>query len=415
MADRIDRFVREAEAKVNAIGASQCVVAGQAPLPAFAYLGQRLQGMTVPITFVNLQRGKGIWDVVKAPQASRAEPQVFAVRPPPLGRDRTGRIVLGIQCSSDYGFENELVEAMVAEEGDWLLGSYGVVRSESARARPLVASDLDGLMGQVEEALAWMAKERVTSQGLTVAIGGPAWVAFWVGNRLNPNNFGHRLDFPNFAGGRYVSALSVPMRRAPMRARLLFVGAEPDNQGKTRGARMGDVFEKYLPRELVHVVGAATVEIFQTKIAEVRPEILHIHGHGAGDRSGSLAFEAEGWTSLRVEGRSVVDLIETSEVRPRLVVLSACYSEALAEEMLAVAECVVFTTTKLEYKVAIDFAEGLYQALGRGEPVARAIRQARSRVGALWREGAKAKIDWKVAPGCDAETMVLYAAGAGAR
>ncbi|MBK8230633.1 MAG: SIR2 family protein [Candidatus Eisenbacteria bacterium] len=416
LAERLDVYVRQAEAKVDEIGATRCVVAGQAPLPAFAYLGQRLQGMIVPICFVNLQRGKAVWDVVNEPQASPTGQQVlFEATPPPLGRDRQGRMVLGVQCGGDYGFGDAIVEDMITEEGGRLLGSYGIVRSEGHRTAPLVPTDLDGLMGRVDEALAWMAKERVTSQGLTVALGGPAWVAFWVGHRLNPNNFGHRLDFPNFAGGRYVSALSVPMRRAQTRARLLFIGAEPDNQGKTRGALLGDVFGKYLPRDLVRVIGAVTVPVFQKALAEHPPDILHIHAHGGADQSGALAFEADGWRSQQVEGQAVVELIRASGVRPRLVVLSACYSETLGEALLGLAECVVFTTTALKYKEAFDFAEGLYEALGRGDPVGRAIRQARSRVGAMWREGAKAKIQWKAAPGRDVETMVLFPRGAGSR
>jgi hypothetical protein len=204
LAAKLDRLVADAEA-VALTRVSRCLVAGQAPLPVFAYLGQKMRGLAVPITFLNLRRGEGVWDRVERPQARAGgvfESKVLGGR----GGGGPGRVVLGVFCSQTYGFDESMVLGMIEAEGGALLGSYHVARMESAA---MEGEALGELMGQVEVALRHLGTLGATG-GLTLAMGGPAWVAFWLGNTLNPNNFGGWLDFPHFAGGRYVSALAAP-------------------------------------------------------------------------------------------------------------------------------------------------------------------------------------------------------------
>ena len=403
----------------------QYVIAGQAPLPVFAYLGQLMQRAEGPIYFVNRRPKSWQWDLVTG-TAAPAENDLFQVVQPERGTDDVGRVALSVRCSSGYPALKEQLKARVKAEGSTLLGTYEIVNGSSAF---MTDADLSVLLAHVRDAIAWMDGRCESMDGLIVALGGPAWVAFWVGRELNPYVFGGRVDFPNLVsagkGRRYERALASPMHKAPWLsppAKVLIVGAEPDNATRTRGAKAAGSIQRALEREHgrkspsyeLRSVGAATIEEFIRELNIERPDILHLHLHGSEDAQG-VTLEDEQGEGKCVPVESFVSMIKSTNVRPSVVVLSVCNSMALGPALVTreglfeseIAECVIYMDGVVGYDAAIDFASSFYGAIGRGESLATAIHQGRSRVLAAWGEKASDLIKYELAPGVDAQDVFL--------
>lgn len=396
------------------------VVAGQAPLPVFAYLGQLMQRMG-EITVINRRQGSLEWDVVGPMEGVERGEDLFEVEEPERGREQRGRVVLSIRCSNGYPYTEDMIEPSIRDEGGYLLCSYKIVNSRASHQRqPMTARELAVLLDHVRGAVAWMESRCAAMDGLVIAFGGPSWAAFWIGHTLNPYALGKRLDWPNLIGGdgrRYVRALSSPMHRAPWldgKAKLMFVGAEPDNSTRIGGARAFSAIQQTLEREFqrsdtyeLRTVGATTVREFGRELELFKPDILHLHLHGREDKQGGLIFEDERGDRKPVPPEAVVDLLKSSGCTPTLVVLSACHSAALAPLLDEIAECVVYMTGEVGYPVAIDFARMLYGALARGRTLGDAIAQGKSAVHGEWGKAENEKIGWLCAPGVEPAEVVL--------
>jgi len=414
-----------AKAAAPAGAKTRYIVAGQAPLPVFAYLGQLMQHVGGPIALINLRRGTDVWDVIDSEALTRGDRDLFAIDKPGLARDKSGRIALVVRCSIDYLYLEDPLAERVAAEGANLLCSYKITYSKSHKKEPMVATDLAVLLDHVRDALSWMGEEEVEADGLVVAIGGPAWVAFWIGLELNPYTLGDRVDFPNLVGRRYVPALASPMHTAPWiecPARILFAGAEPVNGARTRGAKAFDSIQDAL--ELEHgrdnpvlkfrFKGAIRLDMFQREVELYSPDILHLHLHGRKDGNG-FAFEKEGGDGKLVDADGFIEMLRSTKVRPALVVLSACNSAAMGPAMVAresliasgIAECVVYMDGEVPYAVAIAFASVFYGVLARGNTLLTALDQGKSRVRAEWGEKSAQMIKYLLARGLAAEEIQL--------
>lgn len=229
---------------------------------------------------------------------------------------------------------------------------------------------------------------------------------------------GPRIDFPNFVPGQgYVRALSSPMHKAPWldgKAKLMFIGAEPDNTARTRGAKTVDAIQGALEREVVgadacevRVKGAVTVKEFLRELDVFKPDILHMHLHGTAEGPCGLVFEDEQRTQVVVPAEAVIEMLRATKVAPALVVLSACNSEPLAPLLDEIAECVVSMNGEVGYAVLIDFSSAFYGALARGRSLAEAIAQGKSAVHGRWGRDENEKIGWRCAPGVEPSEEVL--------
>lgn len=222
LATKLDALILEVES-IAPRRASRCIIAGHAPLPVFAYLGQRMQAMTIPIIFASRRQAEADWELTERPQVRPTTVRGRFTSTPPLA-ERDGSLILAIMCSNHFVFEDRMIAPMVDVSGGHGVTTYKITSTASHLSDPLGCKELDQLVGHVEAALAWLAKQRTATGGLTLILAGPAWIAFWVGNCLHPNSFGHRLQFPYHAHNRYLPALSIPMRAeqaAPEAARTV--------------------------------------------------------------------------------------------------------------------------------------------------------------------------------------------------
>jgi len=382
IARMLDEVVKRADAVTGEV---EYVVAGVAPLPVFAYLGQAMSRMG-SIRFVNRRKDSNVIDTIGPPWSRGTTADRFQISIPEVGRARKGRSVLSIQCSNEYSYTEPMVEPMIVAEGASLLCSYQIYDSERSQYDlPLTSGDLAVLLGRVTDAEKWFGARCPDAEGRVIALGGPSWVAFWVGARLNPN-VGGRIDFPNFVrGSGYVRALSWPMHMAPWfseMAKILFMTAEPDNFNRIRGSKAGQAIETAFEREFgedgafnLEISGATNARELMREVERARPDILHLHLHGSAE--GELCFEDERGLAQRVAGDTFVEMLEATGVKPTLIVLSACYSEAIAEKLRGIAECVISMTTKVHYKTAVTFSGGFYGALARGNTLTKAIQQGK--------------------------------------
>jgi hypothetical protein len=127
------------------------------------------------------------------------------------------------------------------------------------------------------------------------------------------------------------------------------------------------------------------------ELRKLKPTVVHFSGSA---RIASTAAVAEAFGAA---GASV-----------ELIVLSACYTEAQAEALLAHVDCVVGTSDSIRAAAARSFAIGFYGGLAEREPIARAYNQGRAAI-SLQGAGDGDPPQLVVRAGVDASELVLTA------
>jgi len=165
------------------------------------------------------------------------------------------------------------------------------------------------------------------------------------------------------------------------------------------------------------------------ELRRLKPMVVHFSGHGEGPRdlhtseneqrrdvgggaSGSdvmqhgLYFRAADGTAHLVSAPAIEQTFGAAGSSVRLVVLSACYSDAQAQALLAHVDCVVGMHGAIHDATARLFAVGFYGGLGEGEPIGTAFRQGRAAI-SLERSLDSDLPQLKVRPGVNADRLVL--------
>lgn len=197
----------------------------------------------------------------------------------------------------------------------------------------------------------------------------------------------------------------------PMPVKVLFISSNP------RGAPHLDLDEEHRAIEEANARNgqpfdhrpllAARIGDLPAMLREHPPEIVHIAGHGQRGDGGGAAREAQPATptctqrDVGVPAPGGADgsaglVLRAADGSPellpvhaltalfallrdtvRLVVLNACYSDAIAEAILPHAGCVIGSRFAISDAAAIAFARGFYSALGGGDSVRRAFEWGR--------------------------------------
>jgi hypothetical protein len=142
---------------------------------------------------------------------------------------------------------------------------------------------------------------------------------------------------------------------------------------------------------------AVSVDEMMRHLNELQPIVIHFSGHGGGSAGIYLRDEPAGAPAARhvtaasdvgiylqdehrqqqhVRARALTQMIASAAPSARLVVLNACFSDALAEELCRVVECIVGMRGAIGDVAARSFAVGFYRALGHRRSVGNAIEQA---------------------------------------
>jgi len=187
---------------------------------------------------------------------------------------------------------------------------------------------------------------------------------------------------------------------------ILFLAANPDET--TRLAL--DEECAAIERELRMTTGrddfdfrsrwAVSVDEVMRSLNELQPTIIHFSGHGGGsdgihlhdERSrpparrlcrdigggapAGIQLQDERQQPQHVSARALAQMIASAAPSARLVVLNACYSDAMAEELRGVVDCVVGMRGAIGDAAARSFAVGFYRALGHRRSIGNAVEQA---------------------------------------
>jgi hypothetical protein len=164
---------------------------------------------------------------------------------------------------------------------------------------------------------------------------------------------------------------------------ILFLAANPDGTD----ARALDQEARAIQEELERS-GSRDCFAFETRWAarpldlvrelrKLKPTVVHFSGHGG---EGGLFFQNPTGQAQLVSTAAFAATFGAAGASVRLVVLSACYSEAQAEALLAHVGCIVGMSSAIHHHTTKTFAVGFYGGLGDGESVEVAFRQGRAAI-----------------------------------
>lgn len=187
---------------------------------------------------------------------------------------------------------------------------------------------------------------------------------------------------------------------------ILFLAANPPGADRLALDREARAIRAELERSAhrdcfeLHTRWAVAPLDLLRELRRLKPTILHFSGHGdrgvvegcsphpAGQRDitegsapheeepfGGLFFRGADGRAQRVTAAALQRTLGAAGASVRLVVLSACYSDAQAQALLAYVDCVVGMRGSIGDDAARAFAVGFYGGLGERESIATAYRQ----------------------------------------
>ena len=140
-----------------------------------------------------------------------------------------------------------------------------------------------------------------------------------------------------------------------------------------------EVVQRSLNRERFDVEWKVAVRQSDLRrhILDVKPQIIHFCGHG--EREG-LVLEDEKGKAKTVSNIFVVDLLSKFADRIECVLLNACDSEPLADEIAKHINYAIGMNRAVFDDAAIAFTKGFYDTLGAGDPIKCAFEVGRNAV-----------------------------------
>jgi hypothetical protein len=127
-----------------------------------------------------------------------------------------------------------------------------------------------------------------------------------------------------------------------------------------------------------HARWAVDVDDIQRSLNELQPTIIHFSGHGAPcSHTGEASVVVRGVDGKphHLTGIALAALIRTAATGARLVVLNACYTAAMANQLCGAVDGVVGMAGAIADPAARAFAVSLYRALGYMRSVGNAVAQ----------------------------------------
>jgi hypothetical protein len=226
----------------------------------------------------------------------------------------------------------------------------------------------DRVVRELDETLRAVHNAHGARSSLAVFVAGPAPLAFFLGNAINPRAVGPVQVFEY--DGEYKLAFELPYPPVPDRNRVVLFQSLPSGEPRLeldreiRDLRLGGSAGNDR-LEISDVPGARPSDLLGA--LRSRPTgAIHFSGHGA---SGALVLEAEDRSPRLVSIAELAESIRIAAPSARLVVLSACYTATDARALLAHVECVVAMRGPIHDGDARRFAVAFYAHLGVGESV----------------------------------------------
>lgn len=139
------------------------------------------------------------------------------------------------------------------------------------------------------------------------------------------------------------------------------------------------------------------------ELRKLKPTVVHFSGDGGAD---GLHFEGPDREVRPVSGEALAETFGSVGDSVKVVVLNACYSDGLAEQLRTHIDFVVGMSGAIDGAAARNFSIGFYGGIGDRYSVSRAFKQGCAAI-ALERLSALARPQIKVKQGVDADGLVL--------
>jgi AAA-like domain/CHAT domain len=150
--------------------------------------------------------------------------------------------------------------------------------------------------------------------------------------------------------------------------KVLILASSPSNRPLLRLNEEVAVIQKEVANSsyVPYFHPAATPADFLNLLCTQEPDIVHISAHGD---EGELELESLLGRSHSIAGDVLTKLFQECNVRIQCVVLNACKSERLAEEISQYVNYVIGMSGNIRDSSAIAFSRGFYQALAQNSSI----------------------------------------------
>lgn len=128
-----------------------------------------------------------------------------------------------------------------------------------------------------------------------------------------------------------------------------------------------------------------SLEEFQSVIESFKPNILHFSGHAT--EAGELVFQGPEEESQKVPKDPFTIAFKLLGESLKLVVLSACYSEKQAEQIVRHVDRIIGTKKEIGSDKAIEFSKKFYESLFDGKGIEEAFDIAVNQLSLNMKEG----------------------------
>lgn len=182
-----------------------------------------------------------------------------------------------------------------------------------------------------------------------------------------------------------------PQIAAPARPKILVLGATPQGASPLRVTRELKVIKTAttahnpaVPFDVVEHLSTEPRDLLR-RVDEVKPTVLHFCGHidpDFGKQSGALVLESPDGRPIQIDTALLASTLRFVNRKHKVegIVLNACASLTVAEELVGLASAIVATKNPIADLAAIAFASGFYEGLARRDPVAEALERGKHEV-----------------------------------
>lgn len=374
----IDEMVRDAREAERNGARCRYWVAGRAGLPAFFHLGHQLS-RKARVTVLNHRDDGELdelrFDAVGSPGAA-ADSYFAAPTWPP--RPKTDAVRLGLIVASRPVPPGQ-IEQLMSSRGEpvaWVVDVQAKA-SDIVDARSVVSA-----VRELDQAIADLQIWYPKCKELAVFLKGPATLACLAGRAISPHIFPDLQIFQH-RNQEYEPAYEIRTSLSRKRHTVLLLAANPVDTGELeldeeeraiREALRG----RYQARFDIQTRRAARPMDLLQELRRLGPTVVQFSGHG---EIGGLFFQADDRTGRVVSRESIGQVFGAVAVPVEVVILNACYSDSLADELLAYTKCVVGMHGPIGDEAARRFTSGFYGGLVEGASIASAFEQGRVAIG----------------------------------
>ncbi|HEX4419558.1 MAG TPA: SAVED domain-containing protein [Kofleriaceae bacterium] len=389
--DAIDDMLRDARTRERAQGAQGCRywVTGRAALPAFFYVGHRL-GKMAAITFVHQARNGNATATLSFDEPGPRDagaPPYFSLSPWPIPRNESTAPVALI-VSWQHAVDDVKITEALARRGKRpaaILRAHTPARLDRDNAA-LAQQELDALIRAT-------AAGHPSRETLAVFIAGPTSLAFLAGNAIAPRVC-RDVQIFGYDGAEYTLAYELPYPPVPESNVALWLGASPaevkplELEEESRDIQIALSQAGLASRLAVTAISVARPMDLYRELENRKPAIVQFSGHG---HSAGLLFQDESGKPRPLLAPDLAEQFRLAGDTVRVVVLTACFSDSYADELLPHVDCLIVMRGTVGDTDARMFAKELYRSLAQGDSVQTAFDRARN-VMRLERQSAGATI-----------------------